>query len=133
MHSFSPAYAQSLKLKTGDFALAISASGQITALRDPTTGKDFLVKGQTAPLLSIERLAGTGQSQLQSAPNVTELTFPNSTIVAQVHVTQKKTHRVFHLVKVTPVDEVNALAWGPEFTCVDFSNGMISSEAPHPK
>ena len=49
----SSARAQSIEFKTGDFALAISGSGQITAMRDPVTGKDFLAKGQKAPLMRI--------------------------------------------------------------------------------
>ena len=122
----SPAHAQSLDLKTGDFALAISASGQITALRDPATGKDFLAQGQTAPLLRIR----VGNDWLEPAKasfsqpaNLVELTYPNSKVVAQVQVTQQKTHVVFHLVKVAPVDEVNAVAWGPYPTVIDKTIG----------
>jgi hypothetical protein len=124
----SPAHAQSLDLKTGDFALAISASGQITALRDPATGKDFLAQGQTAPLLRIR----VGNDWLEPAKasfsqpaNLVELTYPNSKVVAQVQVTQQKTHVVFHLVKVAPVDEVNAVAWGPYPTVIDKTIGEL--------
>jgi hypothetical protein len=45
--------------------------------------------------------------------NILELSYPNSKVTAQVQVTQKKTHLVFDLVKITPADEVQAVSWGP--------------------
>lgn len=124
----SPARGESIDFETGDFALAISGSGQITAMRDPMTGKDFLAKGQRAPLLRI-RLASNwlepAKASLSQASNVFELSYPDSKVVAQVQVTQKKTHIVFHLVEITPVDEVNAVSWGPYPTVIDKTIGEV--------
>jgi hypothetical protein len=124
----SPAQAQSIDFKTGDFALAISGSGQITALRDPATGKDFFAKGQTAPLLRV-RVANDWlepvKASFSPAASLFELSYPDSKVVARVQVTAKKTHLVFHLVEVAPADEVNAVSWGPYPTTIDKTIGEV--------
>ena len=45
--------AHGIDFKKRDFALAISESGQIAAMRDPRTGKNFLAPGQKAALLRV--------------------------------------------------------------------------------
>ena len=124
----SPARAQSIDFKTRDFVLAISGSGQITAMRDPVSGKDFLANGQKAPLLRVQ-VANDWlepvKASFNRAANVFELSYPDSKVVAQVQVTQKKAHLVFYLVKVTPDDGVNAVSWGPYPTVIDKTIGEV--------
>jgi hypothetical protein len=124
----SAAQAQSIDFKTGDFALAISGSGQLTAMRDPVTGKDFLAKGQTAPLLRV-RVANAWlepvKASFSPAANLFELSYPDAKAVAHVQATATKTHLVFRLVEVAPADEVNAVSWGPYPTTIDKTIGEV--------
>jgi hypothetical protein len=120
--------AQSIDFKTGDFVLTLSGSGQIMAMRDPMTGKDFLAPGQKAPLLRVRvgnEWLEPANASFNAPANLLELSYPNSKVAAQVQVTQNKTHLVFHLVKIAPVDEVNAVAWGPYPTVIDKTIGEV--------
>lgn len=120
--------AHGMDFKTGDFALAISGSGQIVAMRDPVTGKNFLPPGQKAPLLRVRvgnEWLEPVKASFNEPSNVLELSYPNSKLSAQVQVTQKKTHLVFHLVTILPVDEVNAVSWGPYPTVIDKTIGEV--------
>lgn len=119
---------QAIDFKTRDFALAISESGQIAAMRDPRTGKNFLAPGQKAALLRVRvghEWLEPVKASFNPPANILELSYPNSKVTAQVQVTQKKTHLVFDLVKITPADEVQAVSWGPYPTVIDKTIGEL--------
>ena len=122
------AQTQSIEFRTGDFALAISGTGQITAMRDSATGKDFLAPGQRAALLRI-RVADAWLEPVNitfnGAANVMDLSYPDAKTIAQIQVTQKNTHLVFHLVKVTPAEAVTAVSWGPYPTVINKTIGEV--------
>jgi hypothetical protein len=122
------AQAQPIELKTDDFAVVISDSGQITAMRDPASGKNFVAAGQKAALLRV-RVANqwleSDKATFDPAAQVIELSYPTSKVVAQVRVAQKKTHLVFHLVKAAPLEEVEAVSWGPYPTVIDKTIGEV--------
>jgi hypothetical protein len=110
------AHAQSFEFKTGSFALSISGSGQVLALQDSVTGKNYLAAGQNAPLLRIrlgEAWLEPAQARFEESTGVLELTYPGAKATARIQATSKPTHLVFELVKVTPLDDVSAVSWGP--------------------
>ncbi len=120
--------AQPWEFKTGDFVLGISGSGQITALRHPAAGKNFLAVGQKAALLKIragnewEEPAKAGYDE---ARQVIALDYPVSKVTAEIKVTSKKTHLVFELTSLGSPDPVNAVCWGPYPTVIDKTIGEV--------
>lgn len=125
---FLSSQAQSTQLKTDDLSLNISSSGQIIALLNPKTGKNYLAAGVKAPLLKIQ----TGQQweePVQAAFNgksgIITLSFAGSKTTAEVKVLQKKSHLVFELVRLNAKDEVSAVIWGPYPTLIGKTIGEV--------
>jgi hypothetical protein len=125
---FSVVSAQSFKLKTDDFGLAISETGQITELSDPISGKNYLAVGQNAPILKIRIQSDweePSQAVYNSGKGVITLQFPASKITAEIKVEQKKTHLVFELISLNPAGQVNAVCWGPYPTLITKTIGEV--------
>ncbi len=119
---------QPIKFETADFRITISENGKITDLVNPTTGKNYLPKGQNSTLLSLR--IGTLWNEVTHATfnkeaNLITLDYPGTNMSAGIKVTQNKTHLVFELVKVNPSDQVNAVCWGPYPTTIDKTIGEV--------
>jgi hypothetical protein len=124
----SSAQGQTVEFRTEDFAVAMSRSGQITSMRDPATGKEFLARGQKAALLRIrvaDEWLEPATTRFNAPANLLELDYPKAKVTAEIQVVQKKTHLVFHLVKMTPVETVNAVSWGPYPAVIDKTIGEV--------
>ena len=129
----SPVQAQSIDFKTWDFELAISGPGQITAMRDPAAGRDFLAIGPAARLLRVQvanHWLEPVRASLTPTVNVVELTHPGAKVMARVQVTATNAHLVFHHLEVAPADEVNAVSWGPYPPSEAAAHGAANPTAP---
>lgn len=118
--------AQQISLKSEGLSLNLSAKGQITALSNPVSGKNYLATGEKAPLLQIR----VGKEWYQPA----EATFKSGIITfvyqpvkvtVQVKVAQKKTHLTFELLKMEEKDKVNAVVWGSYPTIINKTIGEV--------
>ncbi len=109
------AHAQ-FNLRTGDFALTLSPTGQLSGMTDPSSGKNYLAVGEKAPLLKI-RVANAWEepTKVLFNPNsgILKLTFPISKVIADVKITSDKTHLSFRLIKLNDKEKVSAVIWGP--------------------
>ena len=120
--------AQQFVLKTADFRLTLSETGQLTEISDPSTGKNYLAAGQKAPLLKIR----TGNKWEEpkhlvynSKKGILTLNFGVSKITAGVKVVESKTHLVFELISLSDVNKVNAICWGPFPTNINKTIGEV--------
>lgn len=123
---FLTASAQQISLKSEDLNLNLSARGQLTALSNPVSGKNYLAMGEKAFLLKIR----VGDDWFEP----TEATFKSGIIsliylpvkiTAQVKVTQRKTHLTFELIKIDVKDKVNAIIWGSYPTVISKTIGEV--------
>ncbi|QIL41348.1 hypothetical protein G7074_20025 [Pedobacter sp. HDW13] len=125
---FVSSQAQSIQLKTDDLGLNISSSGQITAMLNPKTGKNYLAAGVKAPLLKIqtgEQWEEPEQAAFNPKSGTITLTFAASKVSADVKISQKKTHLVFELIRLSAKDKVNAVIWGPYPTVIAKTIGEV--------
>jgi hypothetical protein len=115
-----------INLKTNDLNLTVSQTGQVTAMLNPATGKNYLAKGEKAPLLRI-RTSGEWEEPGQAAfkSGIITLNYPVSKQIAEVKVVQNKTHLVFELVRLNGKDRVNAVAWGAYPTIIGQTIGEV--------
>ena len=93
--------AQEISLKSEGLHLSLSSKGQITALSNPASGKNYLAMGQKAPLLQIR--VGNDWYEPSGASfksGIISLAYQPTKITAQIKVIQKKTHVSFALIKI---------------------------------
>ncbi len=118
--------AQQINLKTEGLSLIVSAGGQLTALFNPASGRNYLATGEKAPLLQIR----VGNDWFEP----TEATFKSGIIAlfylpvkitVKIKVIQKKTHISFELIKIDAKDKVNAVIWGPYPTIINKTIGEV--------
>ena len=119
---------QPIKLETSDFRITISEAGKITELINPATGKNYSPKNEPGPLLAIrigQSWHGFTRVTYDKHANLLTLFYPEPNVSAEIKVTENKTHLVLELVKLTPVDQVNAVIWGPYPTSIDKTIGEV--------
>lgn len=118
--------AQPITLKSEDLNLALSANGQIIALSNPASGKNYLAPGEKAPLLQI-RVDNDWYAPTEASfkSGIISLVFQPANIKAQVKVQQKNTHITFELIGLNAKDKVNAVVWGPFPTIIKQTIGEV--------
>jgi len=122
-----PSQAQII-LRTDKFLLTITATGQLSAMTDPVANKNYLATGEQAPLLKIRvdnRWEEPTKALFNEKSGTISLTYPQSKISAVVKVGYKKSHLTFHLTKLSAVDKVSAVVWGPYPTTVKETIGEV--------
>jgi hypothetical protein len=114
--------------KSRDFAMVVSGTGQVTAMQEMATGKNYIASGVSAPLLRI----GTGsdweepgKAIFDKKEKVISLQFPGSGTVAKIGVISKETHISFRLLKLNGKKRVNAICWGPYPTNISQTIGEV--------
>jgi len=125
---FFNASAQQINLKTDDLSLSISQTGQVAAMLNPKTGKNYLAIGEKAPLLSVrvaEEWEEPAQAVFNSKSGVIILNFMKAKVSAEIKVVQKKTHLVFELIRLNTKDKVNAVVWGAYPTIIGQTIGEV--------
>jgi hypothetical protein len=105
-----------IELHTGNFIFIISPTGQVVRMAEPLKDKDYLAKGEKAPLMKIR--VGDKWEEPQKAvydPKTKRigLKYPFSKVSAYIEVTENKSHLAFRLVSISHKDKVNAVNWGP--------------------
>jgi len=125
---FSYAQAQPIILKTSDFSITISETGKITEIVNPATGKNYIPKNEQGPLLAIrigDVWHGVSRATINKEKNLITLNYFGSNVTAGIKVTQNNTHLVFELVKISSLEEVNAVFWGPYPTTIGKTIGEV--------
>ena len=125
---FSTVSAQPFGLKSDDLKLTISPAGQLTEMLNPSTGKNYLPIGEKAPLLRIR--AGSEwedptRAVFNNKSGVITLNFPLSKIIAEIKVTQNKSHLAFQLIRLNAKEKVNAVCWGSYPTIIGKTIGEV--------
>jgi len=101
--------------KTDQFLIRLSDKGFITGLTDIDGGKNYLAKGQPAPLMQI-RLEGKYLTPISCKVDQSEgilLLGYDGNRQATIKVEAKSTHVVFKLVEITGAESVELVVWGP--------------------
>ncbi len=111
--------------KTDSFRLRISEKGMLTALANPSNGKDYLAVDQPAPLMQI-RVNGKFLLPIsckgdESGGTVT-LTFEGNRSV-RIGVQSKSSHLVLKLEEITGGDSIDLVVWGPYPTTIEETVG----------
>ncbi|WP_316789391.1 hypothetical protein [Pedobacter frigoris] len=123
---FLTAAAQQISLKSDGLNLNISAKGQLTALSNSVSGKNYLAAGEKAPLLKIRVDADWYEpTEAIFKSGMITLVYQPAKIRVQVKVNQKKTHVTFELIKIDVKDKVNAVIWGPYPTVISKTIGEV--------
>ncbi len=107
-------FSQEINLKSDQFSIKLSAKGQLIGLLRLSTKKNYLTISERAPLLQI-RVNNNWYEPTKATikSGIISLVYKLANITAQVRVIQKKTHVSFELVKLSTIDKVNAVVWGP--------------------
>ena len=117
-----------INLRIDQFSLAITQTGQLSEMTNLSTGKNYLVSGEKAPLLKI-RVDTTWEEPSKAAFNSKSgeitLTYPASKINAVVKVTSNKNHISFRLTRLNDIERVSAVNWGPYPTTVSQTIGEV--------
>lgn len=118
--------AQPITLKSEGLNIALSATGQIVALSNPASGKNYLAAGEKAPLLQI-RVGNDWHAPTEATlkSGIISLVYQPANIKAQVKVLQKNTHITFELTGLGAKDKVNAVIWGPFPTTIKQTIGEV--------
>ncbi len=113
-------------IETGDLKMVVSDSGQVVSLLDRAKQAEYCAEGRPAALLRVRCAkemippasmtwdAGVGEMRLDYAPAGVE---------AVILVRASATHAVFELVRVTPLEKVDLVEWGPIPTIIKESVG----------
>lgn len=123
---FLSASAQQISLKSEGLNLNLSPKGQLIALSNPISGKNYLAMGEKASLLQIR--VGNDWYQPNEATlksGILSLVYQPVKITVQLKVLQKKTHLTFELIKIDLKDKVNAVIWGPYPTVINKTIGEV--------
>ncbi len=113
-------------IETDDFKMVVDDRGQVVSLFDRANLAEYCAKEQPAALLRIrceqEMLSPSGMVWDADKAEMT-LKYEPVGVEAVVQVTAKPTHAVFELVRVTPLDKVDLVEWGPIPTTIKESAG----------
>ncbi|MCI4444791.1 MAG: hypothetical protein JHC32_02060, partial [Candidatus Aminicenantes bacterium] len=131
LRSASPAPpGQPITFQTKNLKLLLSENGQLLALINPATGKNYLPAGEKAPLLQV-RLANTWlqpvKATLEPKSGLLTLLYPApaSDLKATIKITPHRTHLTFRLIELSQNEAVNAVIWGPYPTTISQTIGEI--------
>jgi hypothetical protein len=118
--------AQQISLKSEGLNLNLSEKGQLIALSNPISGKNYLAMGEKAPLLQI-RVGNDWYEPTEATfkSGIISLVYQSAKITVQVKVIQKKTHLTFELIKIDLKDKVNAVIWGAYPTIINKTIGEV--------
>jgi len=121
---------QPITFQTKNLKLLLSENGQLLALINPATGKNYLPAGEKGPLLQV-RLANTWLEPVKAAlePKSGLLTLlypaPASDLKATIKVTPHPTHLTFRLIELSQNEDIKAVIWGPYPTTISQTIGEV--------
>jgi len=125
---YSVVSGQAFRLETADFRLSISEIGQIKEMASPISGKNYLAPVHNAPILKIRignEWEEPSKAFFNSGKGLITLHFSKSGTDAEIKVEQKKTHMVFELIGVSPLEQINAVIWGSFPTLISKTIGEV--------
>ena len=97
-----------------EFRLTVNERGQVAGLHDKNRGVEYSAAGQASPLLQV-RMDGAfrkpDRMEWDAAQKQLELHYGELRAVIQTRT--KATHISLELVKLTPIDKVDRVQWGP--------------------
>ena len=117
-------------LSAGALQVGLSRQGTVTALRNTTSGTDYLHPDHPAPLLT---LVSDGQRYLPTALSVSKtrsgklltLQFAPTGVRIVIRVREQATHVALDIVSASPALKVDAVIWGPYPTVITRTVGEI--------
>jgi hypothetical protein len=114
LFAFRPA-APPVEFSVGSLKIAIAPTGHLTSLSDKSTSKEYLPKGQPAPLLSLfkgsDYVAPTA-FEFNAKKKTATLRFANGS-VATVKIETKSSYLRLELLSLSPRNGTEAVVWGP--------------------
>jgi hypothetical protein len=112
---------------TSEFRVTIDQTGSVSSLFDVVHGKEYLAKGQPAPLLSVLRngnIERPAKAQA-SSDGILTLEYPESKTSIDVSISVKATHLTFEIIRATRFDAFDGTIWGPYPTSISKIVGEI--------
>lgn len=114
----------------GSLQISLGASGQITALRNRQTQREYLAPGVAAPLITLVREGTRFVPTAMSVASINggkqlRLSFAPTTTRIDVLLVEKPTHLVLQIQRAEPAQQVDAIIWGPYPTTIGQTVGEI--------
>jgi hypothetical protein len=113
-------------LEMRDFSVMIDEAGRLTSFKDTVGDVDYGMKDQPSPLLMVriqgEFVAPEGMSWSAEAKRL-ELDY--GTVRAEVEVNLQPSYCTFELVRLSPMDQVDRVQWGPLATRIRETVGEL--------
>jgi hypothetical protein len=113
-------------LSAGELQVGLSTRGSITALRNKTSGKDYLSREVPAPLLTLvsegTRIVPTS---LAYSGKLLTLQYAPAGVRVTVRVRETPTYLALEVASASPANKVDAVIWGPYPTIIAKTVGEI--------
>ncbi|MEO5998331.1 MAG: hypothetical protein ABIN89_16370 [Chitinophagaceae bacterium] len=114
-----------VKLETKTLLFSVNEKGFLTSLFDKTNQKEYLLPGQSAPLLQL-RVNGKFILPVKMEGNarpMIQLHFAEMDLTAKIKVENKQDYLTFELIDVTKNGNIDLVLWGPYPTTIRESIG----------
>jgi hypothetical protein len=114
-----------VQYSTADVRITLNQSGSVTSLYDAVHGTEYLAR--PSPLIAMlrrGRIEEPFRAEFQRR-DLVRLFFDDRRTTIDVAVVQKTHHVTFEIVRVTPVDSVDGIIWGPYATSIGTTVGEI--------
>jgi hypothetical protein len=119
---FSCSYFSSgYEFKTDNFKFSVNDKGNITALCNLKSGKDYQIKDSNSPIMAIrmdDKYLNPQSVKLSDDKKTLLLKFSEG-IEAKVKVDTKNTHLTFELTEISDEDSIDLIVWGPYETIIN--------------
>lgn len=106
---------QFMEFESDPFKISINQQGIIKNFVDKNTGKNYLAKNISAPLLSIrsqKEMFFPKSAILDETKQIISISFQNDT-KAKIKVELKETHLTFELIDISDSENIELIVWGP--------------------
>jgi len=109
------------KFRTDSLSFSVNNKGEISGIKDKTTGINYLANDTIAPIMSVRinnKLLYPESADFNSESNKFLITYENN-IEAEIQVEVKKTHLSFELVSISNPEDIELIIWGPFPTTIN--------------
>ena len=106
---------------TDSLSFSVNKKGEISGIKDKTTGINWLADDTIAPIMSVRisnKLLCPESADFNSDSNKLLITYENN-IEAEIQVEVKQTHLTFELISISQPEDIELIIWGPYPTTIN--------------
>ena len=109
------------EFRTDSLNFSVNKKGEISGIKDKTTGINYLADDTIAPLMSVRinnKLLYPESAGFNSDSNKLLIKYKNN-IEAEIQVEVKQTHLTFELISISHPEDIELIIWGPFPTTIN--------------